>query len=129
MQFTGDAMPGQPVSAPYVPAGAPPEAMAAAIALVASEAMWYGVDRALARWHPPPPLAAPESLLARRTFVELATSDFPSGALCLGGSLAACHRASGWCHSPRTSWRATPRAIAGPSCAVWPRAPSASAPD
>ena len=100
VQFTGDAMPGQPVSAPYVPAGAPPEAMAAAIALVASEAMWYGVDRALARWHPPPPLAAPESLLARRTFVELATSDFPSGALCLGGSLAACRHALGLVPQP-----------------------------
>ncbi len=100
VQFTGDVMPGQPSSAPYVPAGAPVGELAAAIASAASEALWYQVDRPLARWHPAAPLAVPASVLARRTFVELVTSDFRSVASCLGGGLEDCHRALGLLADP-----------------------------
>ena len=95
-----DVMPGQPSSAPYVPAGAPVGELAAAIASAASEALWYQVDRPLARWHPAAPLAVPASVLARRTFVELVTSDFRSVASCLGGGLEDCHRALGLLADP-----------------------------
>ena len=100
VQFTGDVMPGQPASAPFVPAGAPVGDLAAAVAAVASEALWYQVDRPLARWHPAAPIAVPESLQARRTFVELATSDFASAAGCLAGGLQDCRQALGLVDDP-----------------------------
>ncbi len=100
VQFTGDVMPGQPSSAPFVQPGAPAGDLAMAIGHAASEALWYQVDRPLARWHPAPPLAVPESLLARRTFVELVTSDFRSVASCLGGGLEDCRRALGLVAEP-----------------------------
>lgn len=100
LQYTGLHQWGQPSIAPYVPAGSPHEALTQALVLAASHALWYRVDRPLARWHPAPPLAAPESLLARRTFVELATSDFESAAHCLSGALIACRAALGLVPDP-----------------------------
>lgn len=91
---------GQPATAPFVAAGAPPGRLADAIIRVGSEGRWYRIDRVLARWHPSPPGSIADSVLARETFVELATSTFPGGGACIGGSLDACARMVGMVADP-----------------------------